>query len=276
MRPVIFTDLDGTLLHPKTHSFNGAEQALARIKSQAIPLVLSSSKTRAEIERLRELLGNKHPFIAENGGAVYIPAGYFPFEIKNGAERNGYVAIVLGRRYIEVRQAFMEARMETGTNAVGFADMTDEEVAKLTGLDAAEAPFARQREFDEPFTLKADEASQKEFFKRIEKKGFNWTSADLFHIMGGHDKGKAVRILKQYYSAYFDNTVTIGIGDGKNDISLLKEVDYPVLVQKSDGRYEDVGVKGVIRADGIGPAGWNKAVLGILDSIDASYRGYTC
>ena len=49
-RIVIFTDLDGTLLHPKSYSFDAALPALNLIKEKKIPLVLCSSKTKAEIE----------------------------------------------------------------------------------------------------------------------------------------------------------------------------------------------------------------------------------
>ena len=47
---IVFTDLDSTLLHPKTYSFDAAMPALKLIKEKDIPLILCSSKTRAEIE----------------------------------------------------------------------------------------------------------------------------------------------------------------------------------------------------------------------------------
>ena len=65
---VIFTDLDGTLLDADTFSFDPAEPALRLIRARSIPLILSSSKTRAEIEVYRKRLDNSHPFISENGG----------------------------------------------------------------------------------------------------------------------------------------------------------------------------------------------------------------
>jgi mannosyl-3-phosphoglycerate phosphatase len=184
--------------------------------------------------------------------------------------------VILGKPYGEVRKALEEVSRETGIMAKGFGDLTEDEIASLTGIDRELARLAKQREFAEPFTMRADEHSILVFLKRIEKKGLNWTRGELFHIMGRHDKGKAVKLLKDYYSALYGSIVTIGLGDSSNDIPLLKEVDYPVLVKKPDGMYEPVKLQGVIRAQGVGPDGWNKAVLGILDSIDSSYRGYTC
>jgi len=70
-KTIIFTDLDGTLLHPQTYSFDAAMPALKLIKEKDIPLILCSSKTRAEIEVYRKKLDNQHPFVSENGGGIF-------------------------------------------------------------------------------------------------------------------------------------------------------------------------------------------------------------
>ena len=78
-RLLVFTDLDGTLLDHESYSFEPALPALAVLKEKNIPLVLCTSKTRAEIELFRIQLKNIHPFISENGGAIFVPKGnYFP------------------------------------------------------------------------------------------------------------------------------------------------------------------------------------------------------
>ena len=48
-RLVIFTDLDGTLLDGNTYAFDAATEALDAARSHQIPVVLVSSKTRAEM-----------------------------------------------------------------------------------------------------------------------------------------------------------------------------------------------------------------------------------
>jgi predicted mannosyl-3-phosphoglycerate phosphatase (HAD superfamily) len=67
---VVFSDMDGTLLEHSTYSFAEAQPALDLLKSRGIPLDVCTSKTRSEVEFWRRLLGNKHPFIVENGGAA--------------------------------------------------------------------------------------------------------------------------------------------------------------------------------------------------------------
>ena len=82
MQQIIFTDLDGTLLDKK-YSYSPANQALKLVKKQKIPIIICTSKTRAEIEYYRKKLRNKDPFISENGGAVFVPKKYFDFKFKS-------------------------------------------------------------------------------------------------------------------------------------------------------------------------------------------------
>src|SRR4030043_2006608 len=109
---IIFTDLDGTLLDRKTYSFEPAEPALNLIRTMGIPLVLSSSKTRAEIELYRRKLENEHPFISENGGGIFIPCTYFSFPFHYDKELEKYVVLELGTLYPRIIEALESIKEE--------------------------------------------------------------------------------------------------------------------------------------------------------------------
>lgn len=267
MKPVIFTDLDGTLLSSVDYSFEKAAPALERIKKNGVPLVYSSSKTRKEIEAIRLKTGNSHPFVSENGGGIFIPEGYFPFETGTKTAEV-YLLITLGRPYSEVRAALEEVRSEMKAPIKGFGDMTAREIALAAGLSTVEAGLAKERDFDEPFIFEGKTADKERLERLIRERGFTSTRGRFHHILGRHDKGKALRILKGYYERLYGVVVTISLGDGKNDIPLLKEADYPVLVRKADGSYEETGLEGVIKADRAGPEGWNSSVNRILDELE--------
>lgn len=272
MKPVIFTDIDGTLLD-NDYSFKNALPVIKRIKDEAIPLIPVTSKTRAEMERLRQRLGVNDPFITENGGGVFIPEDTFPFPVK-GEDSGSMKLIRLGTTYEELKSAIREIREKTGFQITGFADMTPVEITERTGLPLEDARLAKIRYFDEPFFL--DSGSIEAVKTLAESAGLNVTSGRVLHLTGDNDKGRAAEILKTLYKALYGKAVFIGLGDSENDIPLLRSVDYPVLVKNKDGHYEPVdGIPSLIKADGIGPVGWAKAVTGILDSIKAS-EGYTC
>ena len=75
-------------------------------------------------------------------------------------------------------------------------------------------------------------------------------------------------MLKKWYEAKYGRIISIGLGDGLNDLPLLRELEHPVLVRKEDGTHDaDVSLSGLLRTEGIGPAGWNEAVLELLKGI---------
>lgn len=143
--------------------------------------------------------------------------------------------------------------------------MTVREMADLAGLSIIEADLAKKRDFDEPFVFEEGESRVGEFLYAIEESGLNWTQGRFFHILGDNDKGKAVKTLKGLYEKAYGQIKTIGLGDSLNDLPLLQEVDYPVLVQKEDGSYETrIDLPNLIKTDGIGSEGWANAVMGLI------------
>lgn len=264
--PVIFTDLDGTLLDYRAYSFEMAEPALQLVKERGIPLVICSSKTRKEIEYYRKKLDNHHPFISENGGGIFIPKGYFPFDISNHRYKviagKNYHVIRLGARYEDLRSTLEELKNE-GFQVRGFGDMSVEELVETTHMKPVEARMAKQRDFDEPFLHTGPVYRLPGLLRAIHEKGFKFTQGRFYHILGNSNKGIAVSILIDLYARKFQDTgiVTIAIGDSPNDKPMLQRVDLPILVRKHDGSYESaMKIPNLIKADGIGPEGWDVAV----------------
>jgi mannosyl-3-phosphoglycerate phosphatase len=268
-RILVFTDLDGTLLDSLTYSFEPARPVLIRLRESGIPVIICTSKTRAEVEGIREALGNTDPFVIENGAAVFIPRGYFSIEIPAARRDPGYVIIELGTPYSRILSIFSRIKDALPGRLRGFSDLSVEEVARLTGLSDEEAARAKKREYDEPFLLD-DPAANLEAVKKIAgSAGLSITRGRFFHLTGDNDKGRAVNLLKDIYARTLGNAPrTIGLGDSPNDLPLLENVDLPVLVQKPGGRYEpSIRLDNLILAPGEGPVGWSLAVRELVDRL---------
>ncbi len=278
---IIFTDLDGTLLD-SNYSFSNALPALRLIRKKNIPLILCSSKTRTEIEHCRKKIKNVHPFISENGGGIFIPKNYFKINIvRPGGSACGwtklsfhitkekkYDIIKLGAKYSDLRKTLEQLRLK-GFDVRGFGDMSIKEITGLTSLKTAEAKLAKQRDFDEPFVFKGSKASLNKLKQNIKLNGLTFTQGEFFHIKGKSDKGRAVEVLKKLYDIQNCKIITIALGDSPNDIEMLRKVNYPIVVKKCDGSYDKrIKVKKLIKADGIGPEGWNRAVIKLLHNFD--------
>ncbi|MBS0169753.1 MAG: HAD-IIB family hydrolase [Nitrospira sp.] len=275
-RILVLTDLDGSLLDTTTYSYEPAREALALLEQLGAALILVSSKTRSEMEPLRRRLHNSSPFIVENGGALFIPRGIFPFPLEQASIRDGYEVVELGTAYTGLRAALNRIRQELGGRLRGFGDLSIQEVAQLTGLSADEARLATQREYDEPFVVEGDGISWDQLEAAVERQGLRCTRGGRFyHVMGANDKGLAsTRLISWYRRAAEqkgEEVVTIGLGDSLNDRPMLAVADYPILIQKPDGSYDpEVQLPHLIRADGVGPVGWNRSLSALLYRLSDS------
>jgi len=268
---IIFTDLDGTLLDRETYSFEPARTALYMIRFKKIPVILSSSKTRAEIEYYQKKIKINDPFISENGGAVFIPKDYFSFSFPYHRELDGYFVVELGISYSKIIEVLNSIREETGIPIKGFFDLTEEELTSLCGLSLREAIFARKREYDEPFIIEDGEKGVEIVKEKIKEKGMDYVWAGKFHhISGKNDKGKAVEILKELYENQFFSIRTVGIGDSLNDLPMLSAVDHPIFLKEEGGLLPETlrSNRNLTLVNGTGPKAWNEAILNELNELE--------
>ena len=259
---VIFTDLDGTLIQHADYSYNAAKPLLKKLQSLAIPLILASSKTRAEIEVYRKRMDIKDPFIVENGGAVFVPRGYFRSMGHRAIIKDDYECLELGKPYTELVAIFNTLKKRLKLNMIGFHQMDVAKIMEMTGLSVEEAARASQREYDEPFVIVGTDslvhlATLKEMAKQQRCKILK--GGRFYHLIGSSNKGRAVRILTQLYRESYGITKSLGLGDSENDLTLLANVDVPILVQKADGSYDPKILEKlpqVMKAPAPGPEGW--------------------
>jgi mannosyl-3-phosphoglycerate phosphatase len=257
----VLTDLDGTLLDHETYSWEAARPALERLELSGIPWILVTSKTRAEVELWRKQLGNRHPFVVENGAAAFVPRGYFQFQVPGATERDNYEVLEWGKRYEHIVSCLQEASRRSRCPVRGFHEMTAEEVSFTSNLPLEQAALAKLREYDEPFLI-LDLRNVGRLLHAIEKLGLRWTKGRrFFHITDESDKARAVITLQQLFERAHGSVETIGLGDAANDASFLKVVTVPVLVR---GLTKLRAAARGILTEQPGPAGWNQTLLKMI------------
>ncbi|NKI18012.1 HAD-IIB family hydrolase [Spongiibacter sp. KMU-166] len=262
---LVFTDLDGTLLDHDTYSFAPAAEAMRLLAAREIPWVFNTSKTRAELAVLREQLGNPHPFIVENGAAVFFPEGCGRNDIalewvdgmrcKRFAPERGDILALLARW----REVY-------GFRFRGFADMTAQELSEVCGLHQNEASLALDRHFSEPILWQDSDDNWQRFAEGLANSGLQALKGGRFiHIMGAADKGAAM----QWLAAVLDpegEALTVALGDSHNDVAMLQAADIAVVVRSP--HHVPPVIKSpsgeVIITEGYGPSGWNEALRAIL------------
>lgn len=260
-KTLIFTALDGALLDSQSHSTEVVQPLVAKLKDAGVPIVFVSSKTRVEQEYYLDALNLSVPFIAEDGGAIFIPKGYFDSKFEHQRETDEYQVIEMAKPYAEVRQRLEAVRAQGHFAFRGYGDMGTPEVAEISGLDMLAASRAQKREYQEAVNLTGSEDEINLILNYIEKANLSYVKLGRFYgVMFGNYKGPAVRLLMELFRQKLGDITTIGVGESINDLPLLVEMDKPVLVGKADGSHQAATMPNLHLAKESGPHGWVEAI----------------
>lgn len=259
---LIVTDLDGSLLDHDTYSYQPAATALAEIRRREIPLILASSKTRAEMELLHAELQLATPFICENGAAICTPAG------------DGFELEAMAPPRAEILAILAELREREGFRFTGFADSDAQGIAGMTGLDPEAAALAGRREFSEPLRWEDSPERLEELCRELSSLGLRAQQGGRFlSVAGPADKGRAVERLRRRYDKG-EGVHVIALGDSPNDASMLSVADVAVIIASArSGEIEVSGPGRVIRTDKPGPVGWQEAIWSLLSDAETIMTG---
>ncbi len=265
---LIFTDLDGSLLDHHSYSFKPATAMLEKLEILGIPVIPITSKTMAELLPLREMLNNPHPFIVENGAAIYISKNYFSKQPEMSTTADDFWVI----ENAPTRQTWLELLDNNCDEFSGefqtfnsiHRDQGIEGIAELTGLSSTMATLANRRQYSEPVHWTGTAAGKKQFVKKMQSLGATVLQGGRFLNIGGDtDKGRALLQLQDLYlqETQQSSCETLAIGDSGNDVSMLEQASS-ALVIRSDSHQPPVLTRTTNSSISAktGPDGWAAGV----------------
>lgn len=265
---LIFSDLDGSLLDHDNYCHKAADELLVELEHDQIPVILTTSKTRAEVMSIREELNNCHPFIVENGAAIFIPHGYFSEKPVDCLEIEDYWVYSFSQSRSHWLGLLNKAKKLFPHSFSHFAAMKEEVIAQVTGLSLEQSQLANQREFGEPISWLGVDKAKQEFVQWLEDQGGNVLQGGRFlHLSGACDKGQAMTWLKQVYALEDTDKEfkTIAIGDSGNDIAMLEKSDLALIIRSPVHAPPKLKrPRGFFISEQFGPRGWNSGLRKIL------------
>lgn len=275
MQIIVFTDLDGTLLDHHTYSYEQAVDLINELYQQAIPLIYSSSKTRVEIEPLRVATNNQHPFIVENGSAVYVPKNYFIRKPHGTVLREDYWV----KEFAEPRAHWLQIlrRLEKQFDGcfTSFSQLGAEGIAKAADMSRDEAALANKRQYSEPLLWIGDSTRRQAFINELIRAGaFVQQGGRFLNVNGNGDKGSALRWLLSHYREQQPTETfhTIALGDSQNDAPMLEASDTAIIVRspvRDTPRLQRQNRTQI--SNDCGPLGWSKTLRTTLTSLEATH-----
>ena len=218
----IVSDVDGTLMD-HFYDLTPAKETITWLQRLGIPVILCTSKTKSEVKIIRDDLNLKDPYIVENGGAIY-------GEYSDGKEWK----IILGKSY-----KILEGILNNLSDNINFKlrplnTLSDDEATNLTGLKGDSLDLMRDRHWSMPFLNPPDTFD--EDLKRL----CEIYDVDIFrgnrmsHLLSKNsNKGIAIKTLLNKNKNL--NVQIIGLGDSPNDLPLLMNSNYKIIISGIKG-----------------------------------------
>jgi len=224
---VLYIAVD-SLIPLRGSSIPGLDEFTATLDHEAIPAVWLTSRSRLQFDEARRKHGHTHPFIAEDGCAVYLPEDYFHLRPgSSDASRTKRAATLRLGRFTCIpnaealpaaAEALQTLSRDTGVPVVTLRSLSPRELVQNTGLPQKEAELARQRDFDEIFFFAGASDEEVETFltegrnrnQQFRQRGVLWSTAI------GPSVQRCIRELAKLYDRalrYHAHTVGIATPD---------------------------------------------------------------
>src|SRR5712664_3126063 len=156
---VLYIAVD-TLIPLRGRSLPGLDEFTAALDHAGIPAVWLTSRSRLQVDDPRRKHAHTHPFIAEDGCAVYLPEDYFHLRPASDASRTKkpttlrlgrFTALPIAEALPAAAETLQTLSQDTGVPVVTLLSLSPRELVQNTGLPQREAELARQRDFDDIF-----------------------------------------------------------------------------------------------------------------------------
>jgi len=203
--PVLVTDVDGTLTSPLNRLYLPAIETIWKLEDKGVHVVLCSGNIMCSLLTLAFYLGINGPVIAENGGGIMRIGWKKPLIL--GSKEQPLKALEV------LRETFGDRIKEAGDQFYRFTDIA---IRRTVDRETVE--------------------------KTLKNSGVKVNVLDSGYAIHLCDPRvhKAIGVRKAVETLGYRSKDALGIGDGQNDIELLREVGYGVALGNAPKILKDV------------------------------------
>ena len=246
---VIFTDLDGSLLHRDTFQFDTIKDYIKSLVSKGVIIIPNSSKTEKEIEKFNEELGINLPYISENGSSIHglnLITSNFPDKL------------VLSRYKEELLKIYENKVPEKlKEKCFQISKMSKKEKENILGQKDEKLKDALNRKYTLPFLFKGDKNEKNRLLKILNSNSLTLQEGGrVYNLCDNINKVKSMNRVIKILKKTEDKIKTIAVGDNFNDLEMLRNCDIPCLVFNDQFKLDQININNLIFSNKPSPEGW--------------------
>ncbi len=258
---IIFTDLDGSLLHRDNFKFDEIKDYVKKLINEGIIIIPNTSKTEKETEIFLKELGSKLPFISENGSVI---------NGLNLLKKDLPQKLILSREKNELLKVFNnEVPKNLSIKCKWIYLMNKNVQSNILGLSEDKLDFAIDRKFTIPFIFEGTKNEKIELNKILKIKGLTLQEGGrVVNLCDNVSKAKSMQIFLRFYKKDKKKLKIIAVGDNYNDLDMLKIADIACLVFNDQFKQDQIILDNLIVSNKPSPEGWADVIKTALVKLN--------
>ena len=257
---LIFTDLDGSLLHRDTFKFDEIKDYLKILLSQGIFIIPNTSKTEKEILEFNNELGSDLPYISENGAAINglnLLNSNLPKELILSREKDNLIKIFENSIPVNLQN-----------KCKWLSEMDKNKQSLIFGLGDEKLKMALDRKYTIPFLFEGNKNEKNELFRILKSENLAAQEGGrVINLTDKVNKAKALNVFVRFFKKNNKNVKTIAVGDNYNDLDMLKTSDFPCLVFNDKFTLDEIPINNITITNKPSPEGWADVIKKALVKI---------
>jgi mannosyl-3-phosphoglycerate phosphatase family protein len=258
---VIFTDLDGSLLHRDTFKFDSIKDYIKSLVSKGVIIIPNSSKTEKEIEKFNEELGINLPYISENGSSIHglnLITSNFPDKLVLSRDKEELLKIYENKVPEKLKEKCFQ-----------ISKMSKKEKENILGQKDEKLKDALNRKYTLPFLFKGDKNEKNRLLKILNSNSLTLQEGGrVYNLCDNINKVKSMNRVIKILKKTEDKIKTIAVGDNFNDLDMLRNCDIPCLVFNDQFKLDQININNLIFSNKPSPEGWADVIKMALAKLD--------
>ena len=258
---VIFTDLDGSLLHRDTFQFDTIKDYIKSLVNKGVIIIPNSSKTEWEIEKFNKELGVNLPFISENGSSIHglnLITSNFPNKLILSREKEELFKIFENKVPEKLKEKCFQV-----------LKMSKKDQEHIFGQKDGRLKDALNRKYTLPFLFKGDKNEKNKLLKILYSNSLTLQEGGrVLNLCDNINKVKSMNRVIKILKKTEDKIKTIAVGDNYNDLDMLKSCDIPCLVFNDQFIQDQINIDNLIFSNKPSPEGWADVIKTALLKLD--------
>ena len=258
---IVFTDLDGTLLHRDTFQFDTIKDYIKNLINKGVIIIPNSSKTETEIEKFNEELGVNLPFISENGASIHglnLITSNFPDKLIVSREKEELLRIFENKVPEKLKQKCFQ-----------ISKMSKKDQENILGQKDEKLKNALNRKYTLPFLFKGDKNEKNRLLKLLNTNSLTLQEGGrVSNLCDNVNKVKSMNKVVKILKKIKEKIITIAVGDNYNDLDMLKNCDIPCLVFNDQFKLDQINIDNLIFSNKPSPEGWADVIKKALAKLN--------